>query len=257
MAAPAPAQAFRPFHCYARLSSSSEPPLVQHAKHSLLRAVRETERGSVSSPDQRALVEESMVAVEAFDAGTSLDLKKLDGTWLLQYTSALDVLSIFQAARLPLFKVGQIFQKFECLNNADGGLVRNVVRWSVPGVLQEIDGGTLTVTAKFYVSSPRNVVLQFEEAAVGNLMMSEELQALLAPAVLPRTFLNLEILQFIRGFTARFPLRSRFDVPTNAQRPPLGLLYYISFVDNEMLLGRALGSGGVFIFTRTQPLQMF
>lgn len=235
--------------CQAVLASDERE--VENAKFSLLKAVRETERGLLSSPDQRALIEESMIAVETLDAGSPLDLAKLDGTWMLQYTTASDVLSILQAAQLPILKVGQIFQKFECSSNLDGGLVRNVVRWSLPGVLQDVDGATLTVTAKFHLASSRNIALQFEEAAVGSIMMSEELQALIAPAILPRTFFSLEVLQFIRGFNARFPLRT----PSNTGRIPLGLLYYISFVDKDMLLGRALGSGGIFIFTRTQPLQ--
>lgn len=233
---------------------SPEEPQLQNAKYSLLKAVHETDRGFAATPDQRAFIEESMVAVEAFDAGAPLDLDTLDGTWLLQYTTASDVLSILQAAQLPFLKVGQIFQKFECRGKSYEGLVRNVVRWSVPGVLQDVDGATLTVTAKFYVARSRNIALEFEEAAVGNIMMSEELQALIAPALLPRTFLNLEVLQMIRGFTAKFPLRNRASA-TLERRPSLGLLYYISFVDNNMLLGRAIGSGGVFIFSKTQPLQ--
>lgn len=38
--------------------------------------------------------------------GEPIDLVKLDGTWRLQYTSAPDVLVLFEAAaRLPFFKV--------------------------------------------------------------------------------------------------------------------------------------------------------
>ncbi|KAH7282514.1 hypothetical protein KP509_35G034200 [Ceratopteris richardii] len=179
----------------------------------------------------------------------------LDGTWMLLYTTASDVLSILQASQLPFLKVGQIFQKFECKGDSDEGIVSNVVRWSVPGVLQDDDGATLTVTAKFYAVSPRNIALEFQEAAVGSIMLSEEFQGLIAPALLPRTYLNLQVLQFIRGFTAKFPLQRR---EANAsRRPPLGLLYYISFVDNTMFIGRALGSGGIFIFSKTQPLQSY
>lgn len=245
---------FRLQHCCAAVAF--EDTALQDAKYSLLKAVQETDRGFTASSEQRALIEESMVAVEAFDAGAPLDLNKLDGTWLLQYTTASDVLSILQAAQLPFLKVGQIYQKFECAGNEDEGLVRNVVRWSVPGVLQDADGATLTVTAKFYTASSRNIALEFEEAAVGSIMMSEEFQGLIAPAFLPRTSLNLEILQLIRGFDARIPLKTR-ERNTLDRRAPLGLLYYISFVDKTMLIGRALGNGGIFIFSKTQPLQSY
>eukprot|EP00249_Psilotum_nudum_P019285 c27179_g2_i2 orf=524-1054(+) len=176
---------------------------------------------------------------------------------MLQYTTAPDVLSILEAAKLPVFKVGQIFQKFDCSDSFNGGFVRNIIRWSLPGLLQEHDGATLTVAAKFSIATTRNIALQFEEAAVGSLRISDELQALLAPAFLPRSFLSLEVLQFIRGFNARIPLQQGHSIFKTYDRLPIGLLYYLSFLDNDMLLGRALGSGGIFIFSRTQPLQTF
>ncbi|CAM6073436.1 unnamed protein product [Sphagnum tenellum] len=58
------------------------------------------------------------------------------------------------------------------------------------------------------------------------------------------------ILQFLRSLDVRVPLAGRQIEST--ERAPIGLRYYLTFVDNNMLLGRALGSGGVFIFSRTQ-----
>lgn len=37
-------------------------------------------------------------------------------------------------------------------------------------------------------------------------------------------------------------------------RQSVGGLYYLSYLDDNMLLGRAVGGGGVFVFTRAQPL---
>ncbi|CAA0834614.1 Probable plastid-lipid-associated protein 10-chloroplastic [Striga hermonthica] len=190
----------------------------------------------------------SKVSVECLDAGKPIDLGVLDGTWRLQYTSAPDVLILFQSATtLPFLEVDQIFQTFECAGQSDRGVVRNVVRWSIPRLLEEQEGATLLVSAKFSVVSARNIYLEFEEIAIQNINISEELQALLAPAILPRTFLNLQILQFIKSFKAQFPVRS-------PQRWSVGGLYYLSYLDNNMLLGRAVGGGGVFVFTRTQAL---
>lgn len=39
------------------------------------------------------------------------------------------------------------------------------------------------------------------------------------------------------------------------RRRTVGGLYYLSYLDGNMLLGRAVGGGGVFVFTRAQPLQ--
>ena len=46
------------------------------------------------------------VTVEKYDAGEPINLEKLDGTWRLQYTSAPDVVVLFEAAnRLPILQV--------------------------------------------------------------------------------------------------------------------------------------------------------
>ncbi|KAJ3682198.1 hypothetical protein LUZ60_014771 [Juncus effusus] len=227
---------------------SPPPKELESRKYSLLQAIQETQRGLVTTPDQRSAIEEALVLVEQYGADSSIDLDKLDGTWRLNYTSASDVLVLFEAAeRLPFLQVGQIFQKFECKGSTNGGVVRNVVRWSISNLLEEQEGATLLVSAKFSVLSKRNIFLQFEEVAVQNIKISEQLQALIAPAILPRTFLNLQILQFLKTFRAQVPVNG-------PNRGSLGGLYYLSYLDRDMLLGRSIGGGGVFIFTRAQPL---
>lgn len=225
---------------------------LENKKHDLLSTIQGTQRGFVTNADQRSIIEEALVGLEGYNMGDPIDLVKLDGTWRLQYTSAPDVLVLFEAAaRLPFFKVGQIFQKFESCDKSNGGVIRNVVRWSVPPLLEEEEGATLVVSAKFDVVSVRNIYLQFEEITVQNIYISEELQALIASAILPRSFLSLQILQFIRAFKAQIPVTN-----TTPGRRSVGGLYYLSYLDNNMLLGRAVGGGGVFVFTKAQPLEL-
>ncbi|PIA34995.1 hypothetical protein AQUCO_03700328v1 [Aquilegia coerulea] len=231
-------------------TSQSQSRQVETNKHELLRAIQETQRGFLTTPDQRFSIEQALVCVEKYDAASAIQLNNLDGTWRLQYTSAPDVLVLFDSAqRFPsLLQVGQIFQKFECLDqNNNGGIVRNVVRWSIPSLLEEEDGATLLVSAKFSVISKRNIYLQFEEISVQDIKISEGLQALIAPALLPRTFLSLQILQFLQTLKAQLPVAS----PGSQS---VGGLYYLSYLDGDMLIGRAVGGGGVFVFTRAQPL---
>ncbi|KAF8024535.1 hypothetical protein BT93_F1649 [Corymbia citriodora subsp. variegata] len=221
---------------------------LEKEKHNLLRAIQDTQRGLVTSADQRSNIEEAMVNLECYCSGAPIDLVKLDGTWRLQYTSARDVLILLEsAATLPFFQVGQIFQKFDCLDQSNGGVVYNVVKWSIPTLLEEDNGVTLLVSAKFSVLSARNIYLQFEEVTFQDINISGELQALIAPALLPRSFFSMQILQFIRAFKAQIPLE-------NQDRRSVGGLYYLSYLDNNMLLGRAIGGGGAFVFTRAQPL---
>ncbi|KAF7814649.1 putative plastid-lipid-associated protein 10, chloroplastic [Senna tora] len=221
---------------------------LENKKHELLCSIQETQRGLSTTADQRSSIEESLVNVEAYNSGEPIDLVKLNGTWRLQYTSAPDVLILLDAAaRLPFFQVGQIFQKFECLDQTNGGVIRNVVRWSIPNLLEDQEGATLLVSAKFTVVSVRNIYLRFQEISIQDISISEELQALIAPAILPRSFISLQILQFLRTFKAQIPVR-------DPGRESIGGLYYLSYLDDNMLLGRAVGGGGVFIFTRAQPI---
>ncbi|KAH9626931.1 hypothetical protein KSS87_014992, partial [Heliosperma pusillum] len=192
---------------------------LENKKHDLLRAVQETERGLKTTADQRSSIEEALVSVEKYDAGEPVNLDTLDGTWRLQYTSAPDVVVLFDAAsKLPIFQVGQIFQKFECRDRSDGGVVRNVIKWSIQSLLEhdiievfwlkENEGATLLVSAKFSVVSRRNIYLEFEEITLQDIIISDQLQALITPAILPRTYVNLQILQFIRSFKAQIPVSS-------------------------------------------------
>ncbi|GMN62662.1 hypothetical protein TIFTF001_031751 [Ficus carica] len=155
--------------CSATLSSQPTQAIefeVENKKHDLLRAIQDTQRGLVTTADQRSSIEEALVTVEGNNRGAPIDLEKLDGTWRLHFTSAPDVLVLLEAAaRLPFFQVGQIFQKFECRDQSRGGIIRNVVQWSIPTLLEEQEGATLLVSAKFDVVSVRNIYLQFEEVS--------------------------------------------------------------------------------------------
>ncbi|RVW32645.1 putative plastid-lipid-associated protein 10, chloroplastic [Vitis vinifera] len=233
--------------------------VLEEKKHDLLRAIQDTQRGLVATAYQRSCIEEALVNVEEYNAGVPIDLGKLDGTWRLQYTSAPDVLVLLEsAARFSFFQVGQIFQKFECQNQSKEGVVRNVVRWSIPPLLEEQEGATLLVSAKFSVVSARNIYLQFEEPK-GHLELFPIKMIGLGQQkhfvhrreiVMSLTFLqsesDAEILQFIRTFKAEIPVR-------NQGRRSVGGLYYLSYLDANMLLGRA-AAGGIFVFTRAQPL---
>ncbi|XP_052480176.1 probable plastid-lipid-associated protein 10, chloroplastic isoform X1 [Gossypium raimondii] len=230
---------------------------LENKKHNLLLAVQDTQRGLAATADQRSIIEEALVSVEGYNMGAPLDMAVLDGTWRLQYTSAPDVVVLLEAAaRLPFFQVGQIFQKFECRDQLRGGVIRNVVRWSIPNLLEEQEGATLVVSAKFDVVSVRNIYLQFEEIKVQDINISEQLQALIAPALLPRSFLSLQILQFLRTFRAQVPVRNPGTGSMADRRRSVGGLYYLSYLDQNMLLGRAVGGGGVFVFTKAQPLEL-
>ncbi|XP_024402929.1 probable plastid-lipid-associated protein 10, chloroplastic isoform X3 [Physcomitrium patens] len=110
------------------------------------------------------------MGVEKYNAGTPLVLDQLHGTWLLQYTTASEIVSLIQAAdQFPLLQVGQLYQCFDCQGRTDGGTVENIVRWSVSGLLQKNEGATFNVVAKFAMVGPRIIVIQKVEARLGEV----------------------------------------------------------------------------------------
>jgi hypothetical protein len=64
---------------------------------------------------------------------------------------------------------------------------------------------TFTARCSYEVRSGKRIALTFEEACVGDIRISEGLEALIAPALLPRSSLNhlllLAIKQVRRGIT--------------------------------------------------------
>ena len=57
----------------------------------------------------------------------------------------------------------------------------------------------------------------------------------------------------LTNFPLMFPAFGIYQTELNVRRSPGGL-YYLSYLDRDMLLGRSIGGGGLFIFTRAQPL---
>lgn len=56
------------------------------------------------------------------------------------------------------------------------------------------DGVTVKVGARYDVRSARRIALTFEEAGFGNVRISPILEALIAPALLPRGFISHQLL---------------------------------------------------------------
>jgi len=231
------------------------------AKCALLEAVENTNRGSRASRARRGEIEELQVAVESFQSGQDLDYEKLGGMWLLRYTTAADVLPILEADVAfanPLglpgpVSIGNIYQRFT--SPVDGaGKVDNVIRFSVPYLLEDREGVTVTVEASYEVRSGHRIALTFDAAQVGDVKISEGLEAVIAPALLPRTPLQGLLLQSIKQFTLRLPFRSAAQVAaglaTGNSRQAAGGSYQLTYLDEDMLIGRAVALGGTFVFTR-------
>ena len=247
-------------------------------KEKLIESCRGTYRGAVgfSNDREREDIRNAKEALETFGAEEKEEEKdwmrnRLNGRWKLIYTTALDVtgLLVFSVPPPPLpffppppIVVGDIFQEFK----TDAKEIVNEIRASVPWVLEEKDGVILRVNATYKeVDSSNNskkaLELVFQEAVVSDVRISELTETLLAPAILPRSELNQRALLFLRDFEVRFPLfgraaRAMGGSDENGVSGAAVGRYEFSYCDEDVLIGKATGSQGIFIFTKDHQSQM-
>ncbi|EFJ45050.1 hypothetical protein VOLCADRAFT_121241, partial [Volvox carteri f. nagariensis] len=245
-----------------RLSATAAPVLDmpsitdrERAKQALLDLVKFTNRGLGVLTFQRGLIEEAQVRVESFQ-GPELEYSKLPGKWKLIYTTASDVLPILEAEYWlspgPLsgfgiprpLEVGNIYQRF---TSPDEGVVENIINFKTP-----VTSLTFTVGARYDVRSGKRIALVFENARLGELKISEAAEALIAPALLPRGSLQHMILLALNEFQLKFQFRTAAQLASQAvtQRDNIAAGYLLSYLDEDMLIGRAIGLGGTFVFVR-------
>ena len=248
-------------------------------KEKLIESCRGTYRGAVgfSNDRERGDIRNAKEALETFGAEEKEEEKdwmrnRVNGRWKLIYTTALDVtgLLVFSVPPPPLpffppppIVVGDIFQEFK----TDAKEIVNEIRASVPWVLEEKDGVILRVNATYKEvddssnNSKKALELVFQEAVVSDVRISELTETLLAPAILPRSELNQRALLFLRDFEVRFPLfgraaRAMGGSDVNGVSGAAVGRYEFSYCDEDVLIGKATGSQGIFIFTKDHQSQM-
>ena len=250
------------------------------AKRKLIESCRGTYRGALfqSSPEQTTRVFDAKRELEKYyyydgkrEEEGKMDPRLLRGRWKLIYTTAVDVTGLLVLSipppPLPFLPpppivVGDIYQEFK----TDTKEIVNEIRASVPALLEEKDGVVLRVNATYKdrsSSTKTALELVFQEAVVSDVRISEFTEMLLAPAVLPRGELNQRVLLFLRDFEVRFPLFGRAATAMGGasnenERNEDGKItpgasvgkYEFSYCDEDVLIGKATGSQGIFIFTK-------
>ncbi|DBA86378.1 TPA: hypothetical protein ACH3X2_005606 [Trebouxia sp. C0005] len=212
---------------------------VLEAKRALQFATAGTFRGGLITPTQRAVVEEAIIDLEAF--GREVDFQQLQGLWRLIYTTALDVAPLVRPAdTFSPVRIGNVYQRFGTL---ESGLCQNIIKASVPFLLEEGDGVTFCVGVKYEASSPRRISLRFQEAGFSDVHITSLTEALIAPAILPRGWIQQQILLAIKEANLKVPL----PFASRQGRSGVGE-YLLSFLDETMLVGRA--QNGTFVFIR-------
>jgi hypothetical protein len=137
--------------------------------------------------------------------------------------------------------------------------VENLIFASATPFLVPEAGAALRVRARYAVAGERSIRLAFQEASVGDVRISDTLETVLAPALLPRTAPQMWLLQALREFNITLPLpgagRAIDARPEDTADGLLGAVanggaYLLGYNDSDTLVGRALTGGGMFIFTR-------
>ncbi|MEW5304314.1 MAG: hypothetical protein WDW36_006932 [Sanguina aurantia] len=224
---------------------------VVSAKQKLMDLVSGTERGLRARSYLRGLVEEAQVEVESY-TGSAINYDLLEGKWKLLFTTANDVLPILSSEYVlanpfgpPPVQVGEIYQRF---SSPEEGVVENIICLGVPFFLEDKNSITFTVGARYEVRSPLRIALSFVEARIGGIRIGEGFEALIAPALLPRTSQMHQLLLAIKELQVRFPFQSASQIASGGRS--MFANYQLTYLDEDLLIGRATQLGGTFILTR-------
>ena len=92
---------------------------------------------------------------------------------------------------LPFPRVGAVYQRF---TSVEEGVVQNIIQSGDGLVVNSGSGVTFTVNAQYAPAGPRTINLVFKSAQIGDVKITNQFEALLAPSILPRTTLTQKLL---------------------------------------------------------------
>ncbi|MEO0394546.1 MAG: PAP/fibrillin family protein [Cyanobacteria bacterium P01_A01_bin.137] len=191
-------------------------------KTDLLDAIAPTNRGLLTSPDQKQDILTKVARLEARNPTPNplgaVDL--LNGNWQLLYTSSSELLGI---DRFPLCSLGNIYQ---CVR-VEQQRIYNLAE------VQSLLGGLVSVTATFEPVSEKRVNVRFDRAIFG----------------LQSTLDYQNPSQFIEAMqqTNKFNLLKGIDFTISSDRDPGWL--EITYLDDTMRIGRG-NQGSVFVLRK-------
>ncbi|AFY32198.1 PAP/fibrillin family protein [Calothrix sp. PCC 7507] len=191
-------------------------------KVALLDAIAGTNRGLLASVAQKQAILAAIANLEDFNPtprpveATNL----LDGNWRLIYTTSKSLLNL---DRLPLFKLGQIYQ---CIRVETTSIYNIAEIYGLPYI-----EGLVSVVANFEPISERRVQVKFKRSIIG-------LQSLISYSS-PEDFIQ----QIAAG--KKF---AAIDTALNSDRQQGWL--DITYIDDDLRIGRG-NEGSVFVLSKT------
>lgn len=233
--------------CSTRIDIDSDASIID-LKDAFYKLVEDTERGGNTTAIQRGQIEERLVEIEGRLAGRDLRWDLLEGKWNVVYTTARDVRGIVRGVPegfpVRALHVGQVYS---CPAT---GKVLNVIQVELQVPILKGTRVSILVEADYAITNLKSIGLRFKAAQIGKVELGEGLQNLLTPAILPRGNWNLAAVNFVRnlGFQLNFYNPERGD--NEKQDSNISSSLDITVLDDDMLVGRAQGGGGIYAFKR-------
>ncbi|MDJ0799195.1 MAG: PAP/fibrillin family protein [Calothrix sp. MO_167.B12] len=191
-------------------------------KTDLLQAIAGTNRGLLVTEAKQQAIQDAIVNLENSNPTPSplTATNLLDGNWRLIYTTSKSLLNI---DRLPLSKVGQIYQYIRVNTNS----IYNLAEISGLPYLE----GLISVAAKFEAVSEKRINVKFERSIIG-------LQRLIGYNCADDFIQQIEAGK--KFMAVDFPLNS------NEQQGWLDITY----IDEDLRIGRG-NEGSLFVLAKT------
>ncbi|XP_043693178.1 light-induced protein, chloroplastic-like [Telopea speciosissima] len=142
---------------------------VEKLKKALVESFYGTDRGLKASSETRAEIVELITQLDALNptpAPTDA-LTRLNGKWILAYTSFSGLFPLFSRGTPPWVKVEEISQTIDSENFT----VQNSVKFSGP-----LASTSFSTNAKFEIRSPKRVQIKFEEGIIGTPQLIDSIE---------------------------------------------------------------------------------
>jgi len=232
-----------------RTENEKDAPIAG-LKNEFYKLVEDTERGGNTTAIQRGEIEERLVQLESRSVRRHIPWDLLEGKWNVIYTTARDVRGIVRDVPdgFPL-RALHVGQEYAPLGDETGKVV-NVIQVELQVPILQGTRISLIVEADYAITNLKSIGLRFRAASIRNVELGKGLQNLLTPAVLPRGSWNLAAIEFFRNFGVRYNFNESKREENEKLDSKIPSSLDITVLDDDMLVGRAQGGGGIYAFKR-------
>lgn len=218
--------------------------------------VRPTQRGGAASTMDRGEIEQQICYLESTMADEDIDWRRLNGTWDVIFTTSRDVQGLMADRPLPFAEANLVGQVYDETGGVENFIVLTAVRDKGWPLISDLFSGTsirVMVQAEWKITGMRSIGLRFKSASVGRIEFTEDamLNAVLTnPIFPPRGQWNLNVLELLRELNFSLDFVNGADNGGNVSERRVPASLHIAFLDDDLLIGRAIDTGGLYVYRR-------